>query len=63
MIKHFSNWLESVPLLDHSNEGATYAFLDKMFIRFSVPVEVLIDQSTITTLTSGLQLSVECKGT
>ncbi len=50
-------------MLDHSNEGATYAFLDKMFIRFSVPVEVLIDQSTITTLTSGLQLSVECKGT
>jgi len=54
MIKHLSKWLESVPLLDHTSEGATYAFLDIMFIRFGVPVEVFINQGTITTLTSSL---------
>jgi hypothetical protein len=46
MIKHFSKWLESVPLLDCSNEGVAYAFLDKMFNRFGALVEVLTDQGT-----------------
>jgi len=41
MTKHFSKWLESVPLLDHSNQGTTYAFMDRMFNRFGVPIEVL----------------------
>jgi hypothetical protein len=34
MIKQFSKWLELVPLLNHHN-GVTYAFLDKMFSKFS----------------------------
>jgi len=66
MIEHFSKWLELVPLVplpDHSSEGATYAFLDKVFIKFSVPIELFINQGIITTLTSNLQLSVECNGT
>jgi len=29
-----------------SNEGATYAFLDKMFNKFSALTKVCIDQST-----------------
>jgi len=44
MIKHFSKWLEVVLSPDWSNEGATYTFLDRIFNRSSVPVEVLIDQ-------------------
>jgi len=32
-------------LLDCSNEGFAYAFLDRMLNRFGVPVEVLIDQT------------------
>jgi hypothetical protein len=44
MIKHFSKWLELIPLLDHSNEGPTYAFLDKVFNRFGAIVEVFINQ-------------------
>jgi hypothetical protein len=46
MIKHFSKWLELVPLSNHSNEGASYAFLDKVISRFGALVEFLIDQST-----------------
>ncbi len=46
MIEHFSKWLELVPLLDCNSEGTTYAFMDKMFNRFGVPIEVLIDQGT-----------------
>jgi hypothetical protein len=42
MIKHFSKWLELVSLLDHSNEITTYAFLDWVFTRFDVPIEILI---------------------
>jgi hypothetical protein len=45
MIKHFSKWLELVPLPDHNSEGAAYAFLDKLFNRFGVLTEVLTDQS------------------
>jgi hypothetical protein len=44
MIEHFSKWLELVSLLDYSNVGTTYAFLNRMFSRFGVPIEVLIDQ-------------------
>ncbi len=44
MIEHFSKWLELVPLPQQNSEGATYAFFDKMFNRFGVPAEVLIDQ-------------------
>jgi len=46
MIEHFSKWLELVPLPNHNSEGTTYAFLDKMFSRFGVLVENLIDQNT-----------------
>jgi hypothetical protein len=44
MIKHFPKWLELVPLLNRSSEGATYSFLDKVLIRFGVLAKVLIDQ-------------------
>jgi len=37
---------ELVPLLDCSNEGATYAFLDKVFNRFGALAKVIIDQGT-----------------
>jgi len=43
MIQHFSKWLELVPLPNHINEGATYAFLDRVFNRFRAPTKVLID--------------------
>ncbi len=46
MIKHFSKWLEFVPLLDCNNEGVAYAFLDKVFSRFGAPTKVLSDQDT-----------------
>ncbi len=39
MTEQFSKWLELVPLLDDSSEGATYAFLDRMLNKFNVPVE------------------------
>jgi hypothetical protein len=29
MSKQLSKWLKLVPLLDHKNEGASYAFLDR----------------------------------
>jgi len=45
MIKHFSKWLELVPLLDYSSEGTTYAFLDKVLSRFGDPVEIFTNQS------------------
>jgi len=43
MIKHFSKWLELVPLLECNSEGTTYAFLDRMFNKFGSSTEVLID--------------------
>ncbi len=33
-----------MPLLNHSNEKVTYAFIDKMLNRLSVPTMVLTDQ-------------------
>jgi hypothetical protein len=44
VIKHFSKWLELVLLPNCNNEGATYAFLDRVFNRFGVRAKVLIDQ-------------------
>jgi hypothetical protein len=44
MIKHFLKWLKLVPLLDHTNEGVTFAFFEMVFNRFGVLVEVLINQ-------------------
>jgi len=46
MIKHFSKWLELVPLPNHSNDKTTYAFLDKVFNKFNILVEVLVNQRT-----------------
>jgi transposase-like protein len=46
MIEHFPNFLEFVSLLDHNNEGVTYAFLDRVFNRFGAPTKVFIDQGT-----------------
>jgi hypothetical protein len=44
MTKHFSKWLEVVPLPNCNSEGATYAFFDRMLNMFGVPVEVFINQ-------------------
>jgi hypothetical protein len=46
MIKHFSKWLELVPLSNCSNERASYAFLDKVFSRFGALAKVFIDLNT-----------------
>ncbi len=46
MIEHFSKWFEVVPLPDHSSEGATYAFLNKVLNRFGVLAEVFTNQGT-----------------
>jgi len=46
MIEHFSKWLEFVPLLDRSNEGATYAFLDKVLSKFGVLTKDFTSQGT-----------------
>jgi hypothetical protein len=46
MTKHFSKWLEVVPLPNCNNEGTTYAFLDRMFSKFGVPTKVLTNQCT-----------------
>jgi len=44
MIEHFSKWLELVLLLNCNSERATYAFLNRIFSRFGVLIEVLINQ-------------------
>jgi hypothetical protein len=46
MIKHFSKWLELVPLSDCNSQGVAYAFLDIILSRFGALAEVLTDQST-----------------
>jgi hypothetical protein len=46
MIEHFSKCLEFDPLMDHSNEKTTYAFLDRVLSRFGALTEVFIDQGT-----------------
>jgi hypothetical protein len=40
MIAHLFKWLVLVPLLNHSIEGETYAFMDKVFNRFGILVEI-----------------------
>jgi hypothetical protein len=47
MIKHFSKWLELVPLPYHSNEGASYAFLDKVFNSIGALTKIIINQGII----------------
>jgi hypothetical protein len=44
MIEHFSKWLKLVPLLNYNNEGATYAFMEKIFNRFEISTIILINQ-------------------
>ncbi len=43
MIKHFSKWLELMPLLDCSSERATFAFFNRILSRFGAPTEVFTD--------------------
>jgi len=45
MIEHLFKWLVLVPLLNHSIEGTTYAFMDKVFNRFGILVEIFINES------------------
>jgi hypothetical protein len=45
MIEHLFKWLVLVPLLNHSNEGATYAFMDNNLNSFGILVEIFINQS------------------
>jgi hypothetical protein len=45
MIEHLFKWLVLVPLQNYSNEGATYAFMDNVFNRFGILVEIFINQS------------------
>jgi hypothetical protein len=45
VIVHFSKWLELVPLLNCNNhEGVTFPFLDSVFSRFGVRIEVLTNE-------------------
>jgi transposase-like protein len=44
MVEHFSKWIELVPSPDKSNEGITYAFLDRVLSHFGAPTKVLTDQ-------------------
>jgi hypothetical protein len=46
MIEHFSKWLDLVPLLYYDNEKTVYAFLEKVFNKFGILGEILIDQGT-----------------
>ncbi len=45
MIEHLFKWLVLVPLLNHSSERATYAFMDNVFNRFGILVKIFINQS------------------
>ncbi len=45
MIEHLFKWLVWVPLLNHSIQGATYAFMDNVFNRFGILVEIFTNQS------------------
>jgi hypothetical protein len=44
MIKHFSKWLELVPLPNYNSEGVVYAFLDKVLSRLGAPSKVFTNQ-------------------
>jgi hypothetical protein len=43
MIEIFSKWLKLVPLLDYNNEGVVYVFLNRVFSRFGILIEIGID--------------------
>jgi hypothetical protein len=45
MIEHLFKWLVLVPLVNHSNEGATYAFMDGVFNRFRILLKTFTNQS------------------
>ncbi|CAM6013243.1 unnamed protein product [Sphagnum balticum] len=47
MIKHFSKWLELVPLLSCSNETATYAFFNMVLSRLGVLAKVSFHQASL----------------
>jgi len=44
MVEHFSKWIELMLLLDKSNEGVVYAFLDQILNKFGAPIEMFMDQ-------------------
>jgi hypothetical protein len=44
VIEHFLKWLELMPLSNYSNEGVTYAFMEKVFNRFGFSTIILINQ-------------------
>ncbi len=44
MIEHLFKWLVLAPLLNHSNEGTTYALMDNVFNRFGFLVEIFTNQ-------------------
>jgi hemoglobin-like flavoprotein len=45
MIEHLFKWLVLVPLLNRSIEGVTYAFMENIFNRFGIVIEIFINQS------------------
>jgi hypothetical protein len=47
MIKHFSMWLELVPILDCNNENASYAFKNLVFNRIGALAEIHLCDSLI----------------
>jgi hypothetical protein len=44
IIEHLLKWLKLVPLPDRNNEGATYAFLEKVLGRFGVTTKVSLSK-------------------
>jgi hypothetical protein len=46
VVKHFSKWLELVPLPNYSSGGTTYAFLDRKFNQFGIPTKTFTTQGT-----------------
>jgi hypothetical protein len=43
-IENFLTWLKLVPLPNHSNEGVTYAFLDRVLSGFGDIIKIFINQ-------------------
>ncbi len=46
MVEHFSKWIELMSSPNKSNEGISYAFLNRVLNHFGAPAEVLADQGT-----------------
>jgi hypothetical protein len=46
MIEHFSKWQKLMPLLNCSNEGIAYAFLNMGFNIFEDLAEIFTNQNT-----------------